>query len=36
MATLDWYGVLLISDVNANNYIFHLKLEKNNDYGNLT
>ena len=32
-ATIDSYGVCLISDVNTDNYRFHLNMEMENEYG---
>jgi hypothetical protein len=31
IATIDNYGVCLISDVNTNNYGFHIELERRGD-----
>ena len=37
VVTLDFDGVCLISDVNTDNYSFHLQMEMmKSNYGNLT
>ena len=33
VATIDKYGVCLISDVNTDSYHFHLNMEMKNQYG---
>ena len=33
MATIDYYGLCLISDINTDSYRFHLNLEKLYPYG---
>ena len=33
VATIDKYGVCLISDLSTNSYHFHLKMKMKNDFG---
>ena len=33
VATIDMYGVCLMSDINTDSYRFHLNIEMKNDYG---
>lgn len=35
MATIDRYGICLVSDVNTNTYNFHLSMGMNSEFGNI-